>query len=281
MTVLITNDDGVQSPGLAALRDAVIAAQLATLSVAPDGPRSGTSRSASFRRPIVHSPYGGDFENPIHVTDGTPVDCVRVAVMAGLASDCRIVISGINEGANLGDDATYSSTLGAAIEGALLGFPAIAVSQQARDGRFRLVDLTDYDFAHGAHVAAELAKLMLDHPPPLRTVINVNTPARVTSSRIAVTRFDRRKWQPGSLLPVETEKGNGWLSFATNLDTDPIFEGAAGSDVAALIAGQVSMTPVSLAWGDRATERKLNRWLRDAVVALEASIAPPEKAMGT
>lgn len=281
MTVLLTNDDGVQSPGLSALRDALVAVQLATLAVAPDGPRSGTSRSASFRRPIVHSPYGGDEANPIHATDGTPVDCVRVAVLSGLAAGCRMMISGINEGANLGDDATYSSTLGAAIEGALLGLPSISVSQQARDGRFRLVDVSGYDFAHCARVTAELAKLMLDRPPPPRTVVNINAPARLSSSRIAITRFDRRRWLPGALQPVETENGHGWFSFGTNLDTDPVFEGTPGSDVAALMAGQVSITPVSLAWGERRTERELNRWLRDAVVALEASLAAPEKATGT
>lgn len=277
--ILLTNDDGVQSPGLAAMREALIAANVATLSVAPDGPRSGNSRSATFRRPIVHTRYGGDEENPIHATDGTPVDCVRVAMLSRIASDCRLVISGINEGANLGDDATYSSTLGAAIEGALLGLPAISVSQQSRDGRFRLVDLTGYDFAQGAEITARLARLMLDHPPPARTVININTPAKITDRRIAITHLDRRRWEPGSLHPVETEKGHGWLSFGTNLDTDPEFEGRTGSDVAALLAGQVSMTPLSFAWGDRHTERRLRRWLRDAVAELGALCEPP-KARG-
>lgn len=272
--ILLTNDDGVQSPGLAAMRDALIAANVATLSVAPDGPRSGNSRSATFRRPIVHTLYGGDEVHPIHATDGTPVDCVRVAMLSSIASDCRLVISGINEGANLGDDATYSSTLGAAIEGALLGLPAISVSQQSRDGRFRLVDLTGYDFAPGAQITAGLARLMLDNPPPARTVINVNAPAKITNRRIAITHLDRRQWEPGSLRPVATDKGNGWLSFGTNLDTDPVFEGRAGSDVAALLAGQVSMTPLSFAWGDPQTERKLRRWLRDAIEVLETDHAP-------
>src|SRR5579872_169630 len=175
--VLLTNDDGYQSPGLAAMRQALVEEGLSTITLAPDAPRSGVARSASFRVPIVPRRVGGEDDAPIYAANGTPVDCVRVALLAGIAAKARVVISGINEGANLGDDSTYSSTLGAAVEGALLGRAAMAVSQQSRDGRFRLVDVTGYNFGGAATIAVRLARTLLDEPPPPRSVLNINVPA--------------------------------------------------------------------------------------------------------
>ena len=128
----------------------------------------------------------------------------------GLAGDVDAVVSGINEGANLGDDATYSSTLGSAIEGALLAFPAVAASQQSRDGRFRLVDLTGYDFAWGAGVMAELTKLMIRDRTklPPRSVLNFNAPA-VPTRQITLASLDRRIWDPARIPTTETENGPG------------------------------------------------------------------------
>ena len=97
----------------------------------------------------------------MYACDGTPVDCVRVGLMSRLAHHVDLVISGINEGANLGDDSTYSSTVGAAWEGALLGVPSIAASQQSQDGRFRLVDLSGYDWTWSVRATVSLAQFML------------------------------------------------------------------------------------------------------------------------
>ena len=270
MDVLLTNDDGVDSPGLTAARDALIGAGMSVLTVAPDGPRSGTARSASFRKAIHQLRCGGDDANPIYKTNGTPVDCVRVAILSGLASNAKVVVSGINEGANLGDDATYSSTLGAAIEGALLGKPALAASQQSRDGRFRLVDRDGYDFDVGAEVTAEFVRRMIQEPPPPRTVLNINAPAKISTTAIELTHLDHRKWSAETTGVVETPEGTGWFTFGTNLETDPDFVGMPGSDVAALKAGRMSVTPFWLSWDDAASRRSTLRWTRKAISAVSA-----------
>ncbi|MBB4235845.1 MULTISPECIES: 5'/3'-nucleotidase SurE [Rhizobium] len=274
MKVLLTNDDGYQSPGVAAARDALIACGLQVLTVAPDGPRSGTSRSASFRKAITMTKAGGDDVNPIYVTNGTPTDCVRVAVLSGLASEVDAVVSGINEGANLGDDATYSSTLGSAIEGALLGFPALAASQQSRDGRFRLVDLTDYDFSCGAQIMAELTRLMIRDRSklPPRSVLNFNAPA-LPAGEIKIASLDRRVWDPSRIHSIETENGPGWLLFDTHPERDPIFEHRPGSDSWVLSQGHAALTPLNFEWTLPGARRGFARWTRSAVAELNEALA--------
>src|SRR4030081_3899704 len=133
MRVLLTNDDGIEAEGIQALRTALLALPGIELAViAPDGNRSAMARSITTRRPLwVQEVDFGD--GPIgYATDGTPVDCVRLARL-GLIEGfmAELVVSGINHGANLGDDITYSGTVAAALEGVVLGLPAIAVSQQS------------------------------------------------------------------------------------------------------------------------------------------------------
>lgn len=272
--VLLTNDDGYQSPGVAAARDALIASGLQVLTVAPDGPRSGTSRSASFRKAITMTLAGGDEVNPVYITNGTPTDCVRVAVLSGMTSQIDAVVSGINEGANLGDDATYSSTLGSAIEGALMGFPAIAASQQSRDGRFRLIDLTDYDFSWGARAMAELTKLLIRDRAklPPRSVLNFNAPAR-PGREVKVAGFDRRVWDPTRAHSVETDRGTGWMLFGTHPELDPVFEHRPNSDSWVLSKGDGSVTPLNFEWDTPTARGRFARWTRSAVVELNGLIS--------
>lgn len=277
MKVLLTNDDGYQSPGLAAAREALIASGLQVLTVAPDGPRSGTSRSASFRKAITLTDADGDDLNPIYVTNGTPTDCVRVAILSGLATGIDAVVSGINEGANLGDDATYSSTLGSAIEGALLGFPSIAASQQSRDGRFRLVDLTGYDFTWGANTMAELTKMMIRDSAklPERSVLNFNAPA-APAREVKIANLDRRIWDPSRVHSVDTENGPGWLLFGTHPDSDPVFEHRPGSDSWVLSQGSAALTPLNFEWNATHSRRRFSRWARAAVEELNEALALKE-----
>lgn len=269
MKVLLTNDDGYQSTGVAAARNALIARGFEVITVAPDGPRSGTARSASFRKPITVQRAGGDDRNPIYATNGTPTDCVRVAVFSSLADDISAVVSGINEGANLGDDATYSSTLGSAIEGAMLGFPALAASQQSRDGRFRLVDLQGYEFGPGADLMAQLVEMMVrdrDRLPP-RSILNFNYPAKLASS-IVLASLDRRVWEKSDIPVVDTENGRGWLIFATDPEYDPKFAMTPGSDAKALEAGKAALTPINFAWTEPKARRTLLSWTRNALSEL-------------
>ena len=266
--VLLANDDGVASKGLAAARDALMAAGVTVLTVAPHQPRSGTARSASFRRPVSLERHGGSDAHPIYASDGTPTDCVRVAILSGVADRIDAVVSGINEGANLGDDATYSSTLGAAIEGALLGFPAISASQQTRDGRFRLIDLTDYDFEPGARLLARLVERLISGRAglPPRSVLNVNFPGNPAKG-IRVAHFDERQWGPGSIFsePRASDGAAGWLVFGTHPVHDPVFSHQRGSDSWTLAQGYAAVTPLNFKWSDATGRRRLARWTRAVV----------------
>lgn len=272
MTIVLTNDDGYASAGLAAARDAIIKAGLRVVVVAPDGPRSGTSRAATFRKPVRIDRVGGDDANPIYACDGTPVDCVRVALMSDLVPDAQVVVSGVNEGANLGDDSTYSSTVGAAVEGALLGLGGIALSQQSSDQRFRLVDLTGYAWEIGAPVVAALALEAVRNPLPARTVVNANIPGRTPSSPTEVTRLGRRAYRRGGLEMARTDHGHGFFTFHVNEDRDPPVHDEPGTDFAALAAGGVSLTPLSFAWGDEDAATAIRSWTRTVAPAVDREL---------
>ncbi len=170
MRVLLTNDDGIEAEGLHVLRRAlqqVPGIRLAT--IAPDGNRSAIGRGITTRRPLVVERI--DFDDGSHgfASDGTPVDCVRLAslgLVEGFEAD--LVVSGINHGSNLGDDITYSGTVAAAMEGVVLGLPAIAVSQQsdAREMDFRLGN--DFSFEVGAAFVARIVAELDQVPLPPR-----------------------------------------------------------------------------------------------------------------
>src|SRR3954468_7688283 len=151
MKVLLTNDDGIGASGLHALRRALLGVPGVELAViAPDSNRSATARSITTRRPLwVEEIEFGDGTTG-YATDGTPVDCVRFAALGLIEFQPELIVSGINHGANLGDDITYSGTVAAALEGVILGVPGIAVSQQsaAREMDFRLG--REFDFAAAA-----------------------------------------------------------------------------------------------------------------------------------
>src|SRR5213592_4946333 len=179
MRVLLTNDDGIWADGLQALRRGLLETPGVELAViAPDGNRSAMARSITTRRPLwVEEVDFGD-GTVGYATDGTPVDCVRLAslgLVEGFAAD--VVISGINHGANLGDDITYSGTVAAALEGVVLGLPAIAVSQQSGA---RALDYR-FDGGFGFDVAAAFVARWVERIEevklPDRTLINVNVPA--------------------------------------------------------------------------------------------------------
>lgn len=273
MTIVLTNDDGYQSPGLDALRNAFLAAGEKVVVVAPDGPRSGGSRGATFRRPVNIRVVEGDDASRIYACDGTPVDCVRVALLSDLIADVGLVISGINEGANLGDHTTYSSTVGAAWESALLGVPAIALSQQSTDGRFRLVDKTGYDWTWSVAAGVALAKLVRKADLPHRSVVNLNAPGTLRDETVAVTRLGQRVWRRGGLvLEQPDEHGEGYYGVGVKNDADPHFESAPGADFAAIEAGQISLAPMSLNWGDPLSLDELTNWTNRATAQVATTL---------
>ncbi len=181
MKVLLTNDDGVNASGLHAMRRALLdvaGVELAT--IAPDSNRSATARSITTREPLWVEEVDLDDGTTAYATDGTPVDCVRFAALGLIEFEPELIVSGINHGSNLGDDITYSGTVAAALEGIVLGIPAIAVSQQAEPGQvdFRAGRQWEAeDFEPAARFVARMVEELEDVPMPEATLLNVNCPA--------------------------------------------------------------------------------------------------------
>lgn len=159
--ILVTNDDGYFSEGIAALADALESVGEVTV-VAPASEQSATAHSITLTRPLRVRQMG----NRRYSVDGTPTDCVLLAVTRILPERPDIVLSGINHGANLGDDVTYSGTVAGALEASIFKLPGIAVSLTAREG----------DFSHAANFAAELTRRVLKEGLPTGTILNVNVP---------------------------------------------------------------------------------------------------------
>ena len=181
MKVLLTNDDGIQATGLHAMRRALLEVPDVELAViAPDSNRSATARSITTRTPLWVDRIDLDDGTVGHATDGTPVDCVRFAALGLIEFEPELIVSGINHGSNLGDDITYSGTVAAALEGIVLGIPAIAVSQQAQRGRVDFRAGRDWqaeDFDAAAAFAARMVEELEQVPMPAGTLLNVNCPA--------------------------------------------------------------------------------------------------------
>ena len=161
--ILVTNDDGYRSDGIRALAEALAPLGEVTI-VAPVQEASAVGHGLTLRQPLRLDAIG----ERIFAVDGTPTDCVNLAVTQVFKSLPDLVVSGINKGWNLGDDVTYSGTVAGALEAALLGVPGIAVSVRATRG--------DYDFGPASDVAATMAEAILRHPLPARTFLNINLP---------------------------------------------------------------------------------------------------------
>jgi 5'-nucleotidase len=160
--ILVTNDDGIHAPGIAALAEALRAVGEVYV-VAPDREASACGQSLTLTAPL----RAERIEDRRYAVNGTPADCVILALQKILDQDPALVVSGINRGANLGDDVFYSGTVGGAREATFAGIPAIAVSLAARAGD---------DYSHAAGFAARLARLVLESGLPEDTLLNVNVP---------------------------------------------------------------------------------------------------------
>jgi 5'-nucleotidase len=268
LNVLLTNDDGIEAEGLQRMRLALSELEGVRLAViAPDGNRSAMARSITTRRPlwVAEMPFADGSVG--YATDGTPVDCVRLAslgLVEGFAAD--LVISGINHGANLGDDITYSGTVAAALEGVVLGLPAIAVSQQsgARALDYRFDGGFGFDVA-ATFVAGWVARIE-QAPLPPRTLVNVNVPAGEPSG-VEVTSLGKRIYRDELKLEQEEEHRRRYWIYGS----DPGFHDEPGTDLAAIAAGRIAVTPIHFDLTDRPSIELLRRYdLED----LFAPVAP-------
>jgi len=240
--VLLTNDDGIDADGLQAMRRALLGVEGIELAViAPDGNRSATARSITTRRPLWVQEIDFGDGGVGYATDGTPVDCVRFARLGLIEGfEAELVVSGINHGSNLGDDITYSGTVAAALEALVLGLPALAVSQQsaAREMDFRLGSEFAFDVA--AAFTARVVGELTSTPLPEGTLLNVNVPAGEPRGVVAC-RLGKRIYRDELKLEGEPEDGRRryWIYGA-----DPGFQDEPGTDLAAIAAGQIAVTPL-------------------------------------
>jgi len=246
MKILLSNDDGYHAKGLAALASAV--QSLAdTVIVAPDRNQSGASHSLTLDAPL----RVGRTEEGVYFVNGTPTDCVHLAITGLLNFEPDMVVAGINHGSNLGDDVLYSGTVAAAIEGRFLGLPAIAVSLTGDSPRH---------FATAGVAVCELITRMKNHPLPADTILNVNVPdvpAAELKGYQATRLGFRHRAEPA--VKAEDPKGNPiyWVGPAgKGQDAGP------GTDFHAVTAGYVSVTPIQVDVTRYDAIEPLGEWLQ-------------------
>lgn len=242
MHILLTNDDGIHAEGLRVLAGAF--AGFATVSiVAPSREQSGTAQSLTLRQPIICHPV----TEREWAVDGTPADCVIVALHKLLAQKPDMVISGINHGANLGENAYYSGTVGAAREAALHHIPAVAMSLCSK--------VPKVSFESAARVAREAAELILKEGLPDQVLLNVNVP-EPWSGGVKFTR-QSKKITRNQLHEGKDPRGRiyFWL-YEQKIDRDV----EPDTDYAAIFAGAVSVTPLHLDPTDTKSLNHLSHW---------------------
>jgi 5'-nucleotidase len=231
MRILVSNDDGVDAPGIRVLADGLRAAGHEVVVVAPDRDRSGASNSLTLDLPL----RAVQVDAHTWRVHGTPTDCVHVAITGLLEADPDIVVSGINNTANLGDDVIYSGTVAAAMEGRFLGLPAVALSLATRDH-----DGRHYETAARAAVGI-VAQLAAD-PLPADTILNVNVPDVPWDALagVEVTRLGRRH-RAEACIPLDDPRGRRfwWIGPAgAEQDAGP------GTDFHAVRTGHISISPI-------------------------------------
>lgn len=231
MRVLVSNDDGVDAPGIQVLARGLRAAGHEVFVVAPDRDRSGASNSLTLDAPIRVVQLD-DHTWRVH---GTPTDCVHVAITGMLETEPDIVVSGINNVANLGDDVIYSGTVAAAMEGRFLGLPAVAMSLNSADHAPR-------HFETAARAAAEIIARLGSDPLPADTILNVNVPDLPWEAvrGFEVTRLGNRH-RAEACVPQTDPRGRRWWWIGA---AGPEQDAGPGTDFHALRTGHIAITPI-------------------------------------
>ena len=234
MRILLTNDDGIMAAGIQALCKYL--SEIATIDVvAPDGERSATGHGITLRQPIMVREVKLDYPNVTgFAISGTPADCVKLAIQGQLVPRPDIVISGINQGENLGTDVLYSGTVSAAIEAALNGVPAIAVS---------LTSYECFDFQYAAEFTRKLCLYLEQENLIKDTLLNVNIPpcAAETVTGVKVTKLCTLRYQDVFEGRVDP-RGRQYFWQGGEVDQDGCFD--TDSDMAAIRNNEVSITPI-------------------------------------
>ena len=247
MRILVSNDDGYQAPGL--LRLVAALSELADITVvAPDRDRSGASNSLSLKHPL----YVTRHDNGFYSVEGTPTDCVHVAITGLLEQEPDMVVSGINNGPNMGDDVIYSGTVAAAMEGRFLGLPSIAISQAS---------FHPEHFETAARVAVWLVQRLRERPLPPDTILNVNVPD-LPWGQLAGFRATRLGHRHKSEPVIKSSDPRGrpiyWVGPA-----GPEQDAGPGTDFHAVRANFVSITPLQVDLTRHGALGPLTEWLGD------------------
>jgi 5'-nucleotidase len=248
MLFLITNDDGYLAPGIKALARALDSVGDVVI-VAPDREQSATSHSLTLHYPLRIRQTA---DNAYHV-DGTPTDCVMLAVSALLERQPDFVFSGINHGGNMGEDILYSGTVSAAMEGTLLGIPSIAISLSQGNEQW----IEGYESVV-RRLAEEIVQGSVDGTFPSNTLLNINLPdrdpAQVRGTK--VTSLGKRMYEDPVVTDVDPHgKTYYWIGGGA-----PTWEGPEGSDFLAVQAGYISITPIQLDLTNHRAIPDLKRW---------------------
>jgi 5'-nucleotidase len=242
--ILVSNDDGIGAAGLRALAESLSNLGEVVV-VAPDRERSAAGHSLTLSRPLRAS----HLDLGWYSVDGTPTDCITLAVMGLLSRRPSLVAAGINHGSNLGDDVTYSGTVSSAIEATLQGIPAFAVSL-AGDGEF--------DFRGAAAIAERLAEEVLRRGLPRDTLLNVNVPNLAPDAirGVRVTRQGRRVYGETVVQKVDPRgKAYYWIG-----GTKPKWERSGETDYEAVSNGWISVTPLHLDLTNHRVIDELKAW---------------------
>jgi len=245
MKILITNDDGIDAPGIIALAEALSAvADIAV--VAPDRERSAVSHALTLHHPL----RAMQLAPGRYSVDGTPTDCVNLGIHSLLDFHPDLVVSGINRGANLGDDVTYSGTVAAALEATLMGIPAFAISLAGT--------VMSNDYSAAARFAVKLASLVVLNGLPKDTFLNVNVPDSLHDSHLLplVTVQGKRCYE-GTIVDNVDPRGRSYYWIGT---ADLDFHDIEGTDFAAVKRGHISITPLHIDMTNHQSIPVLNRW---------------------
>lgn len=245
MRILLSNDDGVYAKGILVLQQAL--AEIATVTtVGPDRNCSGASNSLTLLNPLRTQ----QLDNGFIAVNGTPTDCVHLAISQLCDKAPDLVVAGINHGANLGDDVLYSGTVAAATEGRHLGLPAIAVSLASRD---------EEHFATAAYVTVKVIQQLKSHPLPADQILNINVPGVPLSELkgIQVTRLGRR--HKAETMTSTTDPWGRRIFWYGSLG--PEFDAGEGTDFYAVANGFASVTPLQIDMTAYRSLQPLQQWL--------------------
>lgn len=252
MKILVSNDDGVLAPGLTALANALKTIAEVTV-VAPESERSGFSSALTLDRPLRPVRLSNGFWS----VNGTPADCVYLAVNGFFDDEPDMVISGINSGANLGDDVLYSGTVGAALEGRFLGKPSLAVSLCG-------ASVKQYTEPHHFEAAAQLVCRLVEHwkelKLPVHNIINMNVPD-LPAGDIRGYRLTRLGKRERGFAVSTVEDPRGRKAYWIGLAGDPNIE-EEGTDFHAVDQGFVSLTPLQTDLTSHEALPELTAWLK-------------------